>query len=414
MLKWSRGVARGAAGKCLAWISKRIYRLGDGEMAEALPAREVVLLAIRKDCPLFGPSDHFPAKIWSEFDFLEGEMVWVSVVSRSGSSSGSAHMSNPNPLSDHDRFLQMMYIQTSSTGEFDRIPIDIFMQILKILGPRESARIRAVCKAWKFLVSDNRLWIYFLQNQPEPWDSVFFAETHLRSGYPLQVFPSQMHDLSFMHIYGQREEVPGALIIDGGSGYCKYGWSKYSSPSGRSATFLEFGNIESPMPSRLRHFFSTICNRMQVKTSTQPIVVSIPLCHYDSTESAKSSRRQLKDAIYSTLFDMNVPAVCAINQATLALFAARRTSGVVVNVGFHQTSVVPILHGKVMHKVGVEVVGMGALKLTGFLRDRMQQNNIHFDSLYTVRTLKELSTFPRSWCMTRKQFRHWSKRKLIW
>lgn len=49
-----------------------------------------------------------------------------------------------------------------------------------------------------------------------------------------------------------------------------------------------------------------------------------------------------------------------------------------------------VLHGRVMHKVGVEVVEMGALKLTGFLRDRMQQNNIHFDSLYTVRTLKEV------------------------
>ncbi|KAL1531155.1 Actin-like protein arp8 [Salvia divinorum] len=309
--------------------------------------------------------------------------IWESMAHRSGSKS------NPNPMSEYDHFLQVMYMQSSSTGDFDRIPIDIFMQILKILGPRESARLRAVCYSWKFLVSDNRLWIYFLQHQPDPWDSVFFAETHLRSGYPLQVFPAEMHDLSFMHIYAQRVEVPGALIIDGGSGYCKYGWSKYSSPSGRSATFLEFGNIESPMPSRLRHFFSTICNRMQVKTSTQPIVVSIPLCHCDDTESAKGSRRHLKDAIYSTLFDMNVPAVCAINQATLALFAARRTSGILVNVGFHQTSVVPILHGKVMHKVGVEVVGMGALKLTGYLRDRMQQNNIQFDSLYTVRTLKE-------------------------
>lgn len=28
------------------------------------------------------------------------------------------------------------------------------------------------------------------------------------------------------------------FIVIGGSGYCKYGWSKYSSPSGRSATFL--------------------------------------------------------------------------------------------------------------------------------------------------------------------------------
>ena len=43
-----------------------------------------------------------------------------------------------------------------------------------------------------------------------------------------------------------------------------------------------------------------------------------------------------------------------------------------------------------MRKVGVEVVGLGALKLTGFLKELMQQNNISFESLYTVRTLKEV------------------------
>lgn len=117
--------------------------------------------------------------------------VWETVAHRSGSSSGSGYNPSPNPISEYDRFLQMMYIQTSSTGEFDRIPIDIFMQILKILGPREAARLRAVCKSWKFLVSDNRLWMYFLQHQSEPWDSVFFAETHLRSSYPLQYDPIQ-------------------------------------------------------------------------------------------------------------------------------------------------------------------------------------------------------------------------------
>lgn len=83
------------------------------------------------------------------------------------------------------------------------------------------------------------------------------------------------------------------------------------------------------------------------------------------------SRRKLKEAIYSAMFDMNVPAVCAVSQvfsyfmfsfdfitrthitemplmlllhsvqATLALFAARKTSGILVNVGFNQTSVVP-------------------------------------------------------------------------
>ena len=35
-------------------------------------------------------------------------------------------------------------------------------------------------------------------------------------------------------------------------------------------------------------------------------------------------------------------------------------------------------------------MGVGALKLTGYLREQMQQRNLHLDSLYTVRSLKEV------------------------
>ena len=105
--------------------------------------------------------------------------VWESVSNTSSSKSNSRS-------SSFDRFRQMMYIQSSSTGAFDRIPVDIFMLILKFIGPKEAAKLSAVCKSWKFIVADNRLWISFLQNQQEPWDSTFFAETNLRSGYPLQ------------------------------------------------------------------------------------------------------------------------------------------------------------------------------------------------------------------------------------
>ncbi|KAF5796326.1 putative F-box domain, Actin family, F-box-like domain superfamily [Helianthus annuus] len=320
--------------------------------------------------------------------------VWESVSNRSNStkhtsisSISSNFSSNLNySTSSSETLFDQIYMCSSSTGEFDRIPIDVFMQIVKLLQPHEVARLAAVCKLWRVIVSDNKLWMYYLQNQVVPWDSIFFSEVNLRSGFPLQT-SSQMQ--SFMHIYGLRAQVPGAIIIDGGSGYCKFGWSKFDSPSGRSATFLEFGNIESPMYSRLRHFYATIYNRMQVKSSMQPIVVSVPLCQYDDTEAAKAARRQLKEAIHSALFGMNVPTVCAVSQATLALFAAKRTSGIVVNIGFHQTTVVPILNGKIMHKVGVEAMGVGALKLTGYLREQMQQRNLHFDSLYTVRSLKE-------------------------
>lgn len=105
--------------------------------------------------------------------------VWESVSNTSSSKSNSSS-------SSFDRFRQMMYIPSSSTGAFDRIPVDIFMLILKFIGPKEAAKLSAVCKSWKFIVADNRLWIYFLQNQQEPWDSTFFAETNLRSGFPLQ------------------------------------------------------------------------------------------------------------------------------------------------------------------------------------------------------------------------------------
>uniref|UniRef100_A0A0D9WAW8 F-box domain-containing protein n=1 Tax=Leersia perrieri TaxID=77586 RepID=A0A0D9WAW8_9ORYZ len=277
-----------------------------------------------------------------------------------------------------------------SLGELDALPIDVLAQILRLLGPADAARSGAVCRAWRLLAADNGLWAFFLRLGPDPWDLVVFAETHLAAGpASVPLYYDFSPQLSFKQIYSRRAVVPGSIIVDGGSGYCKYGWSKYAAPSGRCATFLEFGNIESPMYARLRHFLSTIYTRMQVKPSTQPIIVVLPLCHMDDTESARASRKQYKETLYSVLFDMNVPAVCAVDQAVLALYAAKRTSGIVVNIGFNTTSIVPIFQGMVMYEIGVETVGLGALKLTGFLKELMQQRNISFESLYTVRTIKE-------------------------
>jgi actin-related protein 8 len=50
-----------------------------------------------------------------------------------------------------------------------------------------------------------------------------------------------------------------------------------------------------------------------------------------------------------------------------------------------------VFQGRVMHEIGIETVGQGALKLTGFLKELMQRRNIPFESLYTVRTIKEVN-----------------------
>jgi len=49
-----------------------------------------------------------------------------------------------------------------------------------------------------------------------------------------------------------------------------------------------------------------------------------------------------------------------------------------------------VFEGRVMYEIGVETVGQGALKLTGFLKELMHQRNISYESLYTVRTIKEV------------------------
>lgn len=116
--------------------------------------------------------------------------VWDSVSIRSNSTKLSSPKSSssfglPN-LSVSVSISDLVMMCCSCTGEFDKIPLDIFMQILKLLEPKDVARLASVCKSWKVIVSDNSLWMYHFQKQHVAWENIFFSEISLRSGYPLQ------------------------------------------------------------------------------------------------------------------------------------------------------------------------------------------------------------------------------------
>jgi actin-related protein 8 len=99
--------------------------------------------------------------------------VWGSVSNRSDSAVRDRNSASSSLL--------------TSLGAFDELPSDILMLILRKLGAKDAIKMSVVCKSWKLLVSDNQLWIFYLQHQrDESWDSIFFAETSLRPGYPLQ------------------------------------------------------------------------------------------------------------------------------------------------------------------------------------------------------------------------------------
>ncbi|KAJ0508603.1 putative F-box domain-containing protein [Helianthus annuus] len=100
-----------------------------------------------------------------EFNWLIHNVLFpANRFNSSNSISSSSSNSVSSDLYDSDQII------VCSTGEFDRIPIDIFIQILKLVGPKEAAKLTVVCKSWRLIVSGNLLWIYFLQNQLDPWD----------------------------------------------------------------------------------------------------------------------------------------------------------------------------------------------------------------------------------------------------
>ncbi|XP_070663979.1 actin-related protein 8-like isoform X2 [Malus domestica] len=84
-------------------------------------------------------------------------------------------------------------------------------------------------------------------------------------------------------------------LTEGGSGYCKFSCSKYACPSGRSVTFLEFGMLSRRCTRDSTIFFVCLFIAGETIFAARGLVcTNLPL--YD-TESAKASRRQLKEAI---------------------------------------------------------------------------------------------------------------------
>ncbi|KAF2563576.1 hypothetical protein F2Q70_00014917 [Brassica cretica] len=313
--------------------------------------------------------------------------VWGSVWSRSSSGKDSAsHSAIQVPLSPSS---------SSSLGAFDHLPMDILIQILMLVEPRDAVKLSLTCKAWRCLAGGNRLWIFYLQCSQESWDSIFFAETSLRSGYPLRMLSSQSGELSFMRIYGQRARVRGSIIIDGGSGYCKFGWSKYASPSGRSATFLNLCYV-------------ALDYKAELSRDTQA-----------SMKIAGEGWFTLSKERFQTgeiLFQPRLAGLRAmsLHQAVALCMDHCDAAGVTGDDSWFKTVV---LAGGSACLPGL------AERLEKELHDHLPSyicNGVRVipppcgvdSAWHGAKLISNLSTFPGPWCITRKQFRR--KSRLMW
>ncbi|KAJ9535264.1 hypothetical protein OSB04_un001640 [Centaurea solstitialis] len=283
---------------------------------------------------------------------------------------------------------QTVVCSSSAAGEVHRLPLDVFMLILHLLEPKDAARVSAVCKSWKLIVFKDALWMYYLKNNHPHGLSDLFAETKLRSRrYAVFIFAKQDLPLNdsevivIILVFIVNNLVLVSLV-KAGVGYCKIGWSKYDSPSLRLATFVEFGDDEFPLDDRVHHFIETIFNSMHVNPSKQPVILTTPIGLHSGVEAS-----EMELAVFGSLVSLRVPTACLVKQPTLALFASRRTSGILVNIGFRETQVVPIVN--TYTRYGAITTKVGGLHLTRYLRRQLRVRNVEVPSLYTARTLKE-------------------------
>jgi actin len=105
---------------------------------------------------------------------------------------------------------------------------------------------------------------------------------------------------------------------------------KYPIESGVITNFDDFEKL-------LHHSFY---NELRVTPEEHPVVIC---------ESSPLNPKANREKILQILFEsFNVPALYLVDTATLALVAAGRNTGLVVEFGLHSTRIVPVYEGAVL------------------------------------------------------------------
>lgn len=272
------------------------------------------------------------------------------------------------------------------------LPEEVLLKVFSCMPARSLAAAALVSKSWAQLAASEQLWHDLLQKESgESWPEVLFSEVVLqRHSYRSSAGEVAPGPPSWRRIYSKRRAMPRSVVIDAGSGYTKFGWSDSEELEGHFTTFLEFGNIEVPALARHVALFSSVFNCLSAQPAAQPIIISEPLCCADGSRRARYGRRLLRAATSEVLFKhLEVPALCCVNQAVLALYAAQKTSGMCVNIGFRRTTVVPVIEGRILRAGVEELDSVGAGRITSQLSELLEASGIQYTTMFTVRTIKE-------------------------
>jgi hypothetical protein len=160
-----------------------------------------------------------------------------------------------------------------------------------------------------------------------------------------------------------RSSLRTTVCIDGGRGYAKYGFAHQPCPSIiQICTPGAEANPES--------MFALAFRRLRLQRTDLPqhaLIVSEPF-KLAAEEAAQERLHWRLETEQRLLQVFQLKAVAIVDSASLCLFARSLTSGVVVNIGFGATFVVPVLRGHVIRRA-VRTLRVGGAALTSLFAE---------------------------------------------
>ena len=160
-----------------------------------------------------------------------------------------------------------------------------------------------------------------------------------------------------------RSSLRTTVCIDGGRGYAKYGFAHQPCPSIiQICTPGAEANPES--------MFALAFRRLRLQRTDLPqhaLIVSEPF-KLAAEEAAQERLHWRLETEQRLLQGFQLKAVAIVDSASLCLFARSLTSGVVVNIGFGATFVVPVLRGHVIRRA-VRTLRVGGAALTSLFAE---------------------------------------------
>ena len=188
------------------------------------------------------------------------------------------------------------------------------------------------------------------------------------------------------------------ICIDTGRGYAKYGLA--SSPHPRSIQIC-MPDAEADQQSLYSLALVRLGFRNKKTVQNLSAIVSEPFVFASQTPTATRARKEWRQAIERRLLSFEIRRLAIVDSASLCLFANKLTTGVVLNIGFGYSYVVPVIAGHIIRSA-VQAIDFSGMGLTQAMAQMLHREGVDLEwqpemggpplaSITVARNIKELA-----------------------